>query len=332
MDSNNPSIEASWCDFDRYRRQAQGAMAELLHSPNPEIVLSTIDLLDAARETDVDNWFRQAFERGEEELPEFPYTAGSTEREDASVARRRFLDCLDAYFGSRHWRDSEALREGKLDYLGRELSWLECGDVVITTNWDTLAERLLAQAKKWHPAAGYGFQVDIERPGKSLPNWVRRPPEVKVLKLHGSFGWNRRSGRGRVYLRWADYLQHLFLGPEKDWLLVRDRNEVRTTETSLLAYPSYLKRVETAELQEIWHQASAAVACANEVKIIGYSLPESDTALRVLLNPLRFKLQEGATEITVVEPAADARRRWENSLGPEVRFDEQPIGADSGSR
>lgn len=90
-------------------------------------------------------------------------------------------------------------------------------------------------------------------------------------------------------------------------------------------YPSYLKQLKGKEMQTIWHHAAQAVAQAQDVEICGYSLPESDTAMRVLLNPLSFRLDDGVVDVVVRDPKDDVHERWTDFLGPRVQIDARPI-------
>ena len=49
----------------------------------------------------------------------------------------------------------------------------------------------------------------------------------------------------------------------------------------VLAYPSFLKKLDVSATLEIWQQADAALRQGDEVEVWGYSLPESDSAMRV---------------------------------------------------
>jgi hypothetical protein len=71
-------------------------------------------------------------------------------------------------------------------------------------------------------------------------------------------------------------------------------------------------------MQRIWYLAGKALAAANRVLVWGYSLPPSDAAARVLLNPLRFRVNEGEVEIIVTDPNGDVRNRWDEFLGYRV--------------
>ena len=167
---------------------------------------------------------------------------------EGTRARGLFLNCLYDYFAHKHYLDSQAPeRRGHL----RELfGSLEPGDVVVTFNWDTTAERTLGGLELWNPMTGYGFRKElaVRAPGaRETHPWpanVSSHSPVQVLKLHGSFGWHR--GTSGVYFDHPYFLdrldfryrgedfqfrdpQHRLLGPPLDPLMV---------------YPSFLKKLE----------------------------------------------------------------------------------------
>ena len=68
-------------------------------------------------------------------------------------------------------------------------------------------------------------------------------------------------------------------------------------------------------MQRIWHEAQAALIRADEIRIVGASLPFADIAVRVLLNPLRFRAEEGAVKIEVHNPDKKTHITWKDFLG-----------------
>jgi hypothetical protein len=110
-----------------------------------------------------------------------------------------------------HGEPRRALSEGRLAKPARRTSCWRLpaagnGDrieVVITLNWDTTAERTLAEMGRWNPTTGYGFEKPLALgAGVRLPNFEERPnpsqlrlvpSAIHVLKLHGSCGWHRRN-------------------------------------------------------------------------------------------------------------------------------------------
>lgn len=73
------------------------------------------------------------------------------------------------------------------------------------------------------------------------------------------------------------------------------------------------------------------MAQASFVQVIGYSLPESDTAIRVLLNPLRGRLESGEVQVLVDDPNPETRERWTEFLGEKTVTRQRSVGNEDSS-
>jgi hypothetical protein len=336
----------AWVRFRDYRDNAEGVEGTVLRSPNPEVALTLPDLYAAAlnaddedveRETDraVERWKRG--ELGPNEATalgnrfEARYAAMLRDPLKLARARRRdFVAVLDRYFSFRHWDDARSDAARRTD-LRRELEWLGSGDVVVTTNWDTTVERTLIEEGRWTPADGYGFAVDlIDGPRlergeeRELPDWVPSTSSVRVLKLHGSFGWRvdrEDYGARDVVLDYEEFLASLPFSRSGEFAFARDRRASRfydASRTPFFVVPSYLKPIAGATMQRVWHEAGRALATAHELRIVGASLPASDVAVRVLLNQVRFRLADGELAVAIHNPDPRSHDRWREFLGPAV--------------
>ena len=88
-----------------------------------------------------------------------------------------------------------------------------------------------------------------------------------------------------------------------------------------LTLPTFMKQVSGPELQSIWAQAAKALEQADEIRIVGASLPESDLGVRTLFNPMRLRLAERAVRVVVQDPDSGAIARWRDLLGNDVEWD-----------
>lgn len=321
----NVNYQDAWKYWENYRENTSGLIRSLVYSSNPEIVLSVPDLFEVAIEAEDLHQFEKALknleERPDEALTEHKRYFDSDSRRQlqaAVIARYRFLLCLDWFLRHRHVKD--ATNPDRRTYLKKLFNILRKGDVVITLNWDTTAERTLGEAGLWNPVDGYGFPKqlvhrshDLAEP-QTLPHNFPRS-EVKVLKLHGSFGWLLEQQQ--VVFRRAGYLAYLPFKYEGTDLSLWDtlKSGMGIPEKFALLYPSFLKRIEIPQFQMIWNAASEALHLADEVDVWGYSLPLSDTAIRVLLTPLRFRSQEGTARVTIHDKSDETLYRWRSFLG-----------------
>lgn len=325
----------AWEEFDSWRTSHDGVLGRLLRNPNPEVVLSVLDLMaEALQAESVDLW--HAMKGGElspEEARKELRHPLVKELESGRRAIFRFLRCLDLFFKLRHWSDWRDENRLVRDYLREKLRQLEAGDVVITTNWDCIVERTLAEEGLWTPADGYGF------PASTAVDHVMDPrakivaaSKIPVLKLHGSYGWRRDhlGDDSPIILSYSNYLQQLPIGQIGHRVILRDDREPSVAlppEDSVLAYPSFLKTFHGPDLQRIWYGASEAIRRASEVEIVGFSLPRADSAVHALLGPLRFRLEEGSATVAVQDPSPPVLTNWESFLGLRIVKIKEPFGS-----
>jgi hypothetical protein len=334
--SGNAVLRDAWQHWEETKNKAPGALRLLLDDPNPEVVISVLDLCGmsyfakperAVRADRLDEFLSRAISDGK--IPDDWFTSPNAKwLYDADTARFRLLDCLIAYFDWKHYEDWSSSPDRR-EYLRRELTKLRPGDVVITTNWDTGGERTLFEAGLWSPRDGYGFTRDLRGESDQPVGGVfANPSKILVLKLHGSVGWYRSGDE--IYLA-NDFLQR-FAGPDEE--AVYDpaalRRGAKPDYDPVIAYPSFLKKLDGSAILNIWQFADAALRQTDEIEVWGYSLPPSDSAIRALMNPLRERLQKGQVRVYVHVPFDDVeakktRWRWKIFL-PGAQVDKAKLG------
>jgi hypothetical protein len=321
--THQAGVAAEWKKWVSYRdSHGKSPLVLLLHDPNPEIVLSALDLLYQIDEEYLPRLMKEVEGKdsieAEEAFRKITEQKGTTA--EATQARQSLLRCLSDYFTSRFFDDVN--NPQRAEYIRDLLGRLKVGDVVITFNWDCLAELALGKLGLWNPTTGYG----LERPAQFLHRGEGSAPEasgvwpspVHVLKLHGSVGW-RGNGRSQIAFEWRRCLQLLQValpGRASEGLFTGQQPQPPQDWEPLFVPPTYLKGVPGGEdMQQIWHLASRSIWEAECVEVYGYSLPPSDTAARVLLNPLRARLHQGDVVVKVTDPSPETRRRWDDFLG-----------------
>jgi hypothetical protein len=327
--SRDLQLRNAWGLWEQVKERAPGPVRLLLEDPNPEVTLSFVDLCVISHAGSIGAFPTEAIEealsyaQSGEAIPDRYFISPDHKwLHEASIAKFRLIDCLLAYFDWKHYEDAE--QPERRDYLRTELAKLSPGDIVITLNWDSTIERTLFEMGRWSPSDGYGFAAKLhgELPDDPPTDRVLRPSEVIILKLHGSVGW--RLAGAEFYLH-NDFLQFL-LPPEEQ--VVCDWNAFRFGDGSpAIAYPSFMKTFNAPSLLEVWRQADYAIRAAEQIEIWGYSLPLSDSAVRVLLNPLRSRLVQGQVRVSVHEPwSGEVRDRWRHFLGPDATIDRAALG------
>jgi hypothetical protein len=171
-------------------------------------------------------------------------------------------------------------------------------EIISSFNYDTALERELRLAGNWEMSDGYGFSVYLYS-SLGLPTIPESP--VQVLKLHGSTNWidlvcSGIEGHHKIVN---------FLGPRPvilpqeveylDYLGYRDSefNGGSTERSGSLILPSLQKRyftptsIDPSERRPfwtaLWDNAHHALRTADEIIIVGYSLPLADARARQLI-------------------------------------------------
>jgi hypothetical protein len=166
------------------------------------------------------------------------------------------------------------------------------GDTVITFNYDLGVERALQLARLWDIKTGYGFAIQNGAP----------PSTVEVLKLHGSTNWRALLFGGRTgFFSIGNSLGDrpvLCFQLDLEYLGYRDFFDPLCpplgTAASLPAMimPALPKHFYFATTfggewkgfwDRLWQRAENAIENADELVVIGYSLPTADERARAML-------------------------------------------------
>jgi hypothetical protein len=320
---SDSTLKRYWNRWDSWRRNNK-SLKRIVFNPNPEVVLSLADLYETATKAADEAAMHTALEKWRSgKLTKAALRAYEKQWKDegrkrllkGGLARIGFIECLQRYFFYCHHRD--ASDRGLRDYLRRHFAHLSHGDVIVTLNWDTASERTLGEEGYWNPMMGYGFRKDL----KMMPNGEPLPDmnvdsRVIVLKIHGSVGWHS-SASGGIYFDNPRFLSEFGFHHDGNPLYLMDPEAPvgRPARDPILLYPSYLKQLADGTMQQIWHDASEALRQAERVDVYGYSLPESDLAVRTLFNVLRFRAEANSLRVLVHDPGKPSQERWRTLLG-----------------
>lgn len=213
---------------------------------------------------------------------------------------------LVQYFEFRHQEDRNlgvSRREPLRRFSDR---MLRPRDAVVTFNYDSSLERTLWEAGKWRPEDGYGFPINLRSTGGPTNESRGQPSQIQVLKLHGSVGWYAID-KMRVFLS-PTFLQDMGINladkhlPNGAW---------RSQGFPAVIEPSLVKRFDNQVVLSLWEKAARCLNKAEEVWILGYSLPEADSATMALLaTTCRGKKDK----IKVVNRNATALNRYKGLL------------------
>ncbi|MXZ92459.1 MAG: hypothetical protein F4Z05_13430 [Chloroflexi bacterium] len=165
--------------------------------------------------------------------------------------------------------------------LGQKLvnRWDEQGSHVLTANYDTLVEQLSGYLDDAQVPILYPITVvPLEASTRPIPAAHPEIPVLQLYKLHGSVSWytsQDKSNSDPIY-GFVDFGPPPFTPPEK--LLGGKRR--------FIAPPVHDKSTLLGHelMRDLWRQAKDnALVPAERLYVIGYSLPETDMAMRTLL-------------------------------------------------
>ena len=201
--------------------------------------------------------------------------------------RNALIKVLQHFFLSRHHEDHVKWSEAKYDDLKRFAQRVQPGDTILTFNYDALAERTLFGCGKWTPRNGYGFEVNLESIGDPCPYAANSP--VKVLHLHGLIGWFDGELAADVSSLDSTFLAGL-------GCQCKPTDRINYKYPNIIA-PSYIKTYVTpnwdgTKIADLWAKAIQAIRYSSRVVIIGYSLPEADSAAMTLFLGISRKTVE----------------------------------------
>jgi len=219
--------------------------------------------------------------------------------------RQILLWALEAYLQHKHHYDRREANGSQWKYL-RSFGHRLCqGDFVISFNYDSSLERVLLQQEKWSPRDGYGFEIVFQRSHFDQTRVTLAESAVSILHLHGAIGWYKRPAlrdgyplprNGGAIPREPVTPAPLDTEVSLDPLFLRDL-DVQAVDASLptrppqdpqiLLHPSFFKDYElegsSTLFTGLWRKAASVLRAADEIVIIGYSLPSADSASLTLL-------------------------------------------------
>ena len=242
-----------------------------------------------------------------------------------SFDARNELTLVDTALRASLVRKLKEAKRSAIDFAGLKLfatHVLANAASIVTFNYDDVLDEALRNVAEdtrdpaWHPDGGYGFYC---RPSSvcvdDTPRQMNKTHSL-VLKLHGSINW--RSRLGVAPIRGPEAILH-----HEEWLRERvgaqqpplDRIESHL-EPDPVVVPPVLVKSELAlhpVLRVVWKLAHERLLAARRVVFIGYSMPVTDLASRILFRETLVNRSE--LQIEVVSLAGDPvdKRRVENA-------------------
>lgn len=335
--SSMVNIKNAWAQWVSFRDSCPDYLQLVVKNHNPEIVFTLPTLLQVALDAEDPFQLQQALNKAQtsggdeqvERLQEYHTSHGRNFLVEARHGLSGLQRTLKWYFFKHHIENGKPENKFRREPLRNLFSGLEPGDVIITPNWDTTAERTLAEMKKWSPIDGYGFpkELIIRSPGgpdSPVPDQLATTI-VKVLKLHGSYGWYKNGDS--VSFENASYLNEFGYNHEGPSVLLTDPEYSYSPGiTQLLVIPSFIKNLAHPILVKVWEAAHSALEQAEAVDVWGYSLPEADGAARALFFGLKARLNSEKVKVTIHDPCSATRERWHHLFGDLIHTKNEGLG------
>jgi hypothetical protein len=299
-----------WPEMCRWLEENDNLLvSEAYRTRNLENIFSVLDFTDKLRDQSLDAYARHTIkpkpdrEAAEKAEADWKHLEGQAAK--FVETRRVLLWALEHYLEQKHYDDQWAFEKKEWDYLRSFGNKLCDGDAVITFNYDSTLARVLHTQKKWFPSDGYGFRMVFQKSRYDDEKVAFPNSPIKILHLHGAIGWYRKpaikhdelmppdGGAYPIEARTPAPLEtQIALDP-----IFLERLGVSAVDASLpfrppveqqiFIHPSFFKSYEwkgsqDTALIELWRKAAELLRSADEIFIIGYSLPEADSAALTL--------------------------------------------------
>jgi hypothetical protein len=227
--------------------------------------------------------------------------------EDYKESRKTLLEALETYLRYKHNSDTATFNDPKWNHLKAFGDKLCSGDVVLTFNYDSTLERVLLHQGKWSPSNGYGFDLVFQSSTHDTDPKVFKEAAIQILHLHGALGWYPRP---LVKHDWVpskaadDPPKEAETPAPPDTSISLDPDFLRDLgveavdcclpislprKKQIFLHPSFFKDFELEEshrhaspFANLWKKAAWFLRNAEEILIIGYSLPRADSAALTL--------------------------------------------------
>jgi hypothetical protein len=186
---------------------------------------------------------------------------------------------------------------------------------ILTFNYDLVMEMALTSARLGY---AYGLPSEPPRPHHRI---------LPLLKLHGSVNWNW-CGQCKVVYD-AGTFQHSYSEFSGRFVGAVEAPAAHAAckhvpeSTPVIVPPSWDKSRYQGSLRHVWEKAAAALGVADEIFVIGYSLPEADSFFRYLF-ALGTQSRTRVHRMLVVNPDQAVRPKFERFIGqglrPQLKF------------
>lgn len=193
-------------------------------------------------------------------------------------------------------------------------------DTIITFNYDCVLDDHLKRYgdDKWNARYGYGVKLGARGTRlKGEQHWqpqrpARKGQTVRLLKLHGSLHFRADKADTSEYRLELKQRPYTYQGRGMQFTIIP---------------PEYVKRFDTGVFHDVWNVAFKALARAENLVFVGYSLPVTDAHATALF---RCAVRsDGLQALVIANPDREARRRIREVVLRGLRADTRVLSLDS---
>jgi NAD-dependent SIR2 family protein deacetylase len=183
-------------------------------------------------------------------------------------ARRQLLDLIALTL-------EKVIHGSPCQHHQRIVNSLRAEDAIITFNWDLLVDNIVALNHEGGPDYGTNLLDPIRETAWPVANGRSKP---LVLKPHGSMNWMtcRKCRRSFAHVLVGKTAAICHAGQD-----VPCRHCNRSTEP-LMIPPTLIKNYKHPVIKVVWAEAARVLRLAEEIVVVGYSLPPTDFKARWL--------------------------------------------------
>lgn len=167
-------------------------------------------------------------------------------------------------------------------------------DVIITFNWDLLVDNVVAMNNDGGPDYGVNLLEPVQESHRAGAN---RRTSPLVLKPHGSMNWMTCRGCKKSY---AYVLQGKTAAAYHAGQDVNCRACGKPTEP-LMIPPTLMKSYTHPVIKAVWEEAARILRRADEIVIVGYSLPPTDFKAKWLFMETSADRGHALRSLTIVD-------------------------------
>lgn len=252
----------------------------------------------------------------------FKESSARSSHTHATVAYTFFLKSIDYLLTDK----TKDVLQNSCELYDAIANSLDEGDHVINFNYDLLMDYALEKADKWYGLSsnGSGYRIPISKimnfketcacgecnyiTNEIEKQSVTKSNKVRYTKLHGSLNWYLTYEEGNSF-------PNLLFLPLKDKLeaYLKKISNSHNFEQLIIPPIAYKTDVFKRYFASLWEKALETISSADEIYIVGYSLPQNDINAEWLLRR-GLLMNKNNPKVYIINPSDNDRNRIKDKL------------------